>query len=149
MMHDDTTDTLAAFFHLLKGGTLVALSHGREQDSVRMIVENRPRLAGIADSWGRVVLTLKDCRRFVFRTEDDAPGVDLFELSGTLKPSLLTVKKRAEFCEVGCSCGLMYGSLEIAAEGFSIMLGSGRILRFDEFLEELNRHDGASYAKAS
>jgi hypothetical protein len=149
MMHDDSTDTLAGLFHLLKGGTLVAISAGRVQDSVRMIVENRSRLSGIADSWGRVVVTLTGCRRFSFRTEGSVPGVDLIELTGRLKPSLITVKNRIDFCEVGCSCGLMHGTLEIAAEEFSIMLGSGRILRFDEFLEELDRRGDVSYARAS
>lgn len=149
MMHHDTSDMLAGLFYLLKGGTLVAISEGKIQGSVRMIVENRSLLSGIADSWGRVVVTMTGCRRFSFRTASSATGVNLLEHSGELKPSIVTVEMREGFCEIGCSCGLMHGTLEIAADGFSIMLGSGRILRLDEFLEELDLHGDVSYARAS
>ncbi len=149
MKNYDTVDALAGLFECLKGGSLVAISEGPNQGTVRMIVENRVLLSGIADSWGRVVVTLKDCRRFAFRSENPGPGVDLMDLASRTCPALITARKRADVCEVFCLCGTVHGTLEMTSDDFSIMLGSGRVLELDEFLEELDMRGDTSYAMAT
>lgn len=145
----DTMDALTGLFERLKGGSLVAVSAGKIQGTVRLIIENRSRLAAIPDSWGRVVVTLTDCRRFAFRSDDFGYGADFMDMADRLRPLLRSASRREQVCEVVCSSGLMHGTLEMSAAGFTLMLGGGRTPGYDEFIGELEMSEGAAYSKAS
>lgn len=139
--------SLSRLFETLRGGLIVAAAES-SQGTVRLIVENRPALSAIRDSWGRVAVTLTGCRGFGFTSADGVVPVDLARIVAGLKPVVREAHCHDGVCRVECSFGLTVGSLEIDADSFAIMLGGGRTLSLGELLGELTPAAPA-YARAS
>ncbi len=140
--------TLTRLFEILHGGLIVAVSDSAS-GTVRLIVENRPALAPIRDSWGRVAVTLTGCRTFGFVSGDGVGVSDANRRASTLRPVVREAHSRAGMCRVECGFGLSACTLEIEADTFSLMLGGGRVVSFGELQSELGAPVSAQYAQAS
>lgn len=140
--------SLTRLFEALNGGHIVAVSSPAAGAPVRLIIENQAALSGIRGSWGRVAVTLAGCRIFSFSASDDARSVDLTAAAARMKPSVRAARCQSGVCRVECDYPFGMGALEIDAETFSLMLGSGRYVSLVELLEGISPGEPA-YAKAS
>lgn len=135
MNTNDSSKHLANFFGTLSGGMLVAIS-GKTEGALKLLIEHKTLLENVAESWGRLVVIFPGCSRLTFRTEASR-AEPLETLLPREKPELCGARFVKESCEIHFRLGTAHGLLEIEAPRFEIMLGGGRKLTLDDFLDEV------------
>lgn len=134
----ESAGQLASLFDALRDGVIVAASCHR-QGVVRLVVENKPALGHIADSWQRLVVTLSDCDTFRFETHTPASKLEDPKKIGARALRIKAATNEAGHVRITCETPFGTGVLWVATTAFALMLGSGRTVSATTLLQDLLR----------
>lgn len=136
-------DEMIAVLNALREGVIVAATR-HQPGVVRFVVENKSALSRVADSWMRLVVTLRDCdafrfepRRRVDATLDDPKHV------GARQLRIVSARRAGDMIEIECATAIESGLLRLSAAQFGLMLGGGRTVSADALLGDLSHATAA------
>lgn len=124
---------LAATFGALRGGVIVAAS-SHHVGVVNLVVENKPVLGRISDSWQRLVMTLRGCDAFAYDAAKGSTHLSDPKSIGARALRIRDITEQAGRILIHCETPIESGILHLHARTFTLMLGSGRTINTETLL---------------